>query len=190
MALVIARTGTLAWLLILPTGLALGMLAVPKQELQNALKLRREHMMFEVPFVLDTLSVNILARNNLIQGLEATVARPEGGYLTRELLQVVEDNAKNGRLQEALKRMAARNNDAPFVSRIALRLAMSEDTGAGVVKALQATGDRATETVENLIQSRGEENNMVMIVPCMIALFGVMAAVLGPSMGSLMNFIK
>ena len=179
-------TESLLGLLLVPAALALGMYQLPRMEIVNDLAKRREQMMFEVPYVLDKLTVNIIANNNLIQGLERTVEQANGGYLLREFLQVVEDNAKNARLQDAFRRMAKRNDDVPMVVRIAMRLAMTEETGAAVVKALQATGDRAIEQVENLIQTRGEQNNLLMIAPSMLALMGVLIAVAGPSIGPML----
>lgn len=173
--------GSLLPLLSLPIVLSACGFFLPKWELNADLAQRREQMLFEVPYVLDKLCVNILATNSVIMGLEKTVERAEGGYLMREMLQVVEDNAKNGRLQQAFQRMADRNTDAPLVSRVALRLAMSEETGANIVRALQSTGDRAIEVVENMIQERGERNNLLMVAPSMIALLGVLIAIVGPS---------
>ena len=185
--LVIATTTeSLIGLLLIPAVLSAGMYQLPKIEITNDLARRREQMMFEVPYVLDKLTVNIIANNNLIQGMERTVQQANGGYLLREFLQVVEDNAKNTGLQNAFLRMARRNEDVPMVVRIAMRLAMTEETGAAVVNALQATGDRAIELVENLIQTRGEQNNLMMVAPSMLALLGVLIAVAGPSIGPML----
>jgi pilus assembly protein TadC len=116
---------SLVGLLIIPAALSFGMYQLPRMELTSDLARRREQMMFEVPYVLDKLTVNIIANNNLIQGMERTVEQARGGYLLREFLQVVEDNAKNAGLQRAFLRMAQRNDDVPMVVRIAMRLAMT-----------------------------------------------------------------
>lgn len=79
-----------------------------------------EQIVFEVPYVIDQLTVNLLAHNeDLITALQAMMKRPEGGYLVREFLQVVTDNARSGQIGRALKRMAERNSDLPVVVRIA-----------------------------------------------------------------------
>lgn len=187
---IVTTGGSLLAMLILPLTFSALLYQLPKWELQADLVKRREQMMFEMPYLLDKLSINILAKSNLIQGLEETVARPEGGYLMRELLQVVEDNATSNNVQAALRRMAERNADVPTVVRVALRLAMAEETGASVVKALQSAGDRAVDAVENMIQSRGEQNNMLMVAPSMIALIGVLIAMAGPAISPMLSLLK
>ena len=178
-------------LLVLPMILGpLGYL-LPRLELQADLKRRSEHIFFEVPYALDRLGINILShQGDLVEGLKAMLKRPEGGYLMRELLQVVEDNAKAGHLDRALKRMAERNSDVPIVVRIAELLAHSQEAGTDLAQALQDIGDRAVDEVESLIRGRGEENSQLMVAPSIIALSGIFIALLGPSMLDLMNFLK
>ncbi|NJM40711.1 MAG: hypothetical protein HC853_08035 [Anaerolineae bacterium] len=178
-------------LLVLPMLLGLLGFALPRLELQADLKRRSERIFFEVPYTLDRLSVNILShQGDLVEGLKATLKRPEGGYLIRELLQVVEDNAKAGHLDRALQRMAERNSDVPLVVRIAELLAHSQEAGTDLAQALQDIGDRAIDDVESLIRKRGEENSQLMVAPSIIALSGIFIALLGPSMLDLMNFLQ
>lgn len=178
-------------LLLLPIGLGLLGYLLPRLELQADLKRRNERIFFEVPYALDRLGVNVMShQGDLVEGLKATLKRPEGGYLMRELLQVVEDNAKAGHLDRALQRMAERNNDVPIVVRIAELLAHSQEAGTDLVQALQDIGDRAVDEVESLIRARGEENSQLMVAPSIIALSGIFIALLGPSMLDLMNFVQ
>jgi hypothetical protein len=177
-------------LLALPLGLSALGYALPKFDLQGRLKNRREQMLFEVPYLLDRLNVNVTAERSLAQGLITMVSTPQGGYLMREFRQVVEDYLKNARLVDALRRMAARNAGVPLIERIAERLSLSEETGADTVMAMQVIGTRAYEMVENLVQERGEQNNTLMIVPTLIALVGILVAIAGPSLLSLMQFFK
>jgi hypothetical protein len=178
-------------LLFLPMGLGLLGFVLPRLELQADLKRRSERIFFEVPYALDRLEVNVLShQGDLVEGLKATLKRPEGGYLMRELLQVVEDNAKAGHLDRALQRMAERNSDVPLVVRIAELLAHSQEAGTDLVQALQDIGNRAVDEVESLIRARGEENSQLMVAPSIIALSGIFVALLGPSMLDLMNFVQ
>ncbi len=101
----------------------------------------------------------------------------------RELLQVVEDNAKAGHLDRALARMAERNVDVPIVVRIAALLAHSQEAGTDLVQALSDIGDRAVDEVESLIRKRGEENSQLMVAPSILALSGIFIALLGPNDG-------
>ena len=190
-------TGGLVFMLALPLGLSLLGYWVPRLELQHDLQRRAERMAFEAPYLLDRLGVNLLARHgDLVDALYATLkpasnraatgrtpgTSATGGYLARELLQVVADNAKAGHLDRALERMAERNRDVPLVARIAELLAHAQKGGVDLIPALQALGDRATEEVENRIRRRGEENSQAMLAPSVIALAGVMAVMLGPAL--------
>jgi Flp pilus assembly protein TadB len=178
-------------LLILPMLLGLLGYILPRLELQADLKRRSERIFFEVPYALDRLGVNVMSQQgDLVEGLKATLKRPEGGYLMRELLQVVEDNTKAGHIDHALRRMAERNADVPIVVRIAELLAHSQEAGTDLVQALQDIGDRAVDEVESLIRARGEENSQLMVAPSIIALSGIFVALLGPSMLDLMNFVQ
>ncbi|NJM41951.1 MAG: hypothetical protein HC853_14935, partial [Anaerolineae bacterium] len=103
-----AASGTLLPVLLFPLVLSLLGFWLPTWELRGDLARRREQLLFELPFVLDTLSVNVLAKNSIVQGLNATVQVPNGGYLIRELLQVALDYQKSKRLRESLERMATR----------------------------------------------------------------------------------
>ena len=184
--------GGLAFMLALPLALSLLGYLLPRLELQHDLQHRAERMAFEAPYLLDRLGVNLLARNgDLVDALYATLKpssspatanRAPGGYLAREFLQVVADNAKAGHLDRALDRMAERNRDVPLVARIADLLAHAQKGGVDLIPALQALGDRAMEEVENRIRRRGEENSQAMLAPSVIALAGVMAVMLGPAL--------
>lgn len=191
LGLLAAANGLAILLLLLPLALSMGGFFLPRWELQSDLKQRAESIFFEVPYMLDRLSVNLVARKgDLVDSLNATLMRPEGGYLVRELLQVVEDNAKAGHIEKALERMARRNRDIPIVVRLAELLANSQHGAVDLGQALQTIGDRASEEVENRIRRRGEENSQAMIVPSMIALVGIMLVMLGPAfidLGSLMR---
>ena len=186
-ALAAAGGGALG-LLALPLGLSALGYALPRFDLQGRLKVRREQMLFELPYLLDRLNVHVTAERSLAQGLITMASFPEGGYLMREFRQVAEDYLKNARLVDALRRMAVRNVDVPLIERIAERLSLSEETGADTVKAMQVIGTRAYELVENLVQERGEQNNALMIVPTLIALIGILVAIAGPSFLSLVQF--
>lgn len=181
----LAANGLILSLLLLPPLLGLLGYNAPRLHVDSLLKTRREAMLFEIPYLLDRLSICYAAERSLSQGLIALTSVPEGGYLMREFRQVTEDYLKNTRLQEALRRMASRNADVPLVERIAERLAMAEETGADSLKAMQVIGTRASEMVENLIGERGEQNNTLMIVPTLIALTGIFIAVAGSSLASL-----
>ena len=50
--------------------------------------------------------------------------------------------------------------------------------------------DRAQRDVENLIQTRGNQNSTLMVVPTIVALIGILAAVAGPSMYALSSFFQ
>jgi pilus assembly protein TadC len=191
LGLLTAANGLPVLLLLLPLSLSLGGFFLPRWELQHDLKQRAESIFFEVPYMLDRLGVNLAARKgDLVDSLTATLARPEGGYLTRELLQVVEDNAKAGHIDRALERMAQRNHDIPIVVRLAELLANSQHGAVDLSQSLQAIGDRATEEVENRIRRRGEENSQAMIVPSMLALAGVMFVMLGPALIDLGSLLR
>ncbi|MCL5998681.1 MAG: type II secretion system F family protein [Chloroflexi bacterium] len=177
--------GIVLGLLLLPPVLGLLGFYAPGLHVTSLLKQRREEMLFEIPYVLDRLNVCYAAERSLSQGLIAMTSVPEGGFLMREFRQVTEDYLKNTRLQEALQRMATRNADVPLIERIAERLAMTEETGADSMKAMQVIGARAGEMVENMISERGEQNNTLMIVPTLIALIGIFIAVAGPSLASI-----
>jgi hypothetical protein len=184
-----AASGAFAAVLALPLILSLIGYNLPRLQLASMLKARREQMLFEAPYLLDRLNISVMAERSLAQGLIALVSVPEGGHLMREFRQVAEDYLKNARLVDAFGRMAGRNTDVPLVERIASRLTLSEETGADVVKAMQVIGNRAHEMVENLIQERGEQNNTLMIVPTIIALIGIFAAIAGPSLLSMRTFL-
>lgn len=177
--------GMVLGLLLLPPVLGLLGFHAPGLHVTSMLKQRREEMLFEIPYILDCLNVCYAAERSLSQGLIAMTSVPEGGFLMREFRQVTEDYLKNARLQEALQRMAARNADVPLIERIAERLAMTEETGADSMKAMQVIGARAGEMVENMISERGEQNNTLMIVPTLIALIGIFIAVAGPSLAGI-----
>ena len=180
---------SLLWpLLVLPLACSLVGYALPTWQLRADLAERREQMLFEIPAALDTLSVNILFKKNIVQGLIETVRMPEGGYVMRELLQVALDYQKTKRMTEAFNHMAERNADVPALVRIAQRLAMAESTGAPVTAALQSAAGRATRTLHNLIQRRGTQNNALIAAPSMIAVLGVLIAVAGPQVAALMQF--
>lgn len=189
--LLAAGNGLLLMLLVLPLGLSILGYFLPQLELQRELKQRAEHIFFEVPYALDRLGINVLAHNgDLVEGLRATLQRPEGGYLMRELLQVVEDTARGGRIEDALNRMGERNREIPIMVRVAELLANSQRGALDLVQSLQQIGDRATEEVENLIRRRGEENSQAMVAPSMLALIGIMAALIGPSLMELARFVR
>jgi pilus assembly protein TadC len=191
LGLLAAANGLPILLLALPLSLSLGGFFLPRWELQSDLKQRAESIFFEVPYMLDRLSVNLAARKgDLVDSLNATLMRPEGGYLVRELLQVVEDNAKAGHIEKALERMARRNRDIPIVVRLSELLANSQHGAVDLGQALQTIGDRASEEVENRIRRRGEENSQAMIVPSMIALIGIMLVMLGPAFIDLGTLIR
>jgi hypothetical protein len=61
--------------------------------------------------------------------------------------------------------------------------------GTASVDALHVIADRAQTTVENRIEKRGQQNSTLMIVPTIIALIGIVGAVAGPSLYSLMGFL-
>lgn len=186
---VLLTTMLLLWpLLVFPLVCSLIGYVLPTWQLRTDLAQRREQMLFEIPAALDMLSVNILFKKNIAQGLIETVRMPEGGYVMRELLQVALDYQKTKRLVEAFHHMAARNADVPALVRIAQRLAMAESTGAPVTAALQAAADRATRTLHNLIQQRGTQNNALIAAPSMLAVLGVLIAVAGPQVAALMQF--
>ena len=182
---VLAANGALLALLLLPSLLGVLGFNLPRLQIVSMLKQRREEMLFEVPYVLDRLNVCYATERSLPQGLIAMTSVPEGGYLMREFRQVTEDYLKNTRLQDAFRRMAERNDDVPLIQRIAERLAMTEETGADSIKAMQVIGTRAGEMVENMISERGEQNNTLMIVPTILALSGIFIAVAGPSLASI-----
>jgi hypothetical protein len=181
----LTANGSPIWLLLFPPGLGVLGYHAPRLQLAGALQRRREQMLFEVPYVLDRLNVCYAAERSQPQGLIAMTSVPEGGYLMREFRQVTEDYLKNTRLQDAFQRMAQRNADVPLIERIAGRLAMTEETGADSIKAMQVIGNRAGELVENLISERGEQNNTLMVVPTLLALIGIFIAIAGPSLFSL-----
>jgi hypothetical protein len=114
-----------------------------------------------------------------------TVGMGGGGFFARELMQVYAENLKNGDLKAALLRMAARNAEVSLAARFAERLAMSYESGASLIAALTDIGARANEVVENMIQTRGEQNLQAMIVPSAIALAGVFAAIGAPAITSI-----
>lgn len=120
-------------------------------------------------------------REAMTTRMVAVVGSGGGGYFARELMQVYAESLKNGNLKAALLRMAERNADVPLVARCAERLAMSYESGASLVAALQDIGKRANDVVENLIQARGEENLQAMIAPSAIALAGVFVAIGAPA---------
>ena len=190
LGLIPAASGFLLPLLIVPLCLSVVGYLWPQMALKRALAQRAEQIVFEVPYVLDQLSVNLLAHNeDLITALQVMLKRPEGGYLVREFLQVVTDNAKSGQIGQALKRMAERNSDVPVVVRIAELLAHSLNGSMGLTGALQEIGDRAMDDLESLIRRRGEENGQAMVAPSAIALIGIMLALLGPALIELMRFL-
>jgi len=169
--------------------LALGFIGyqVPRIQINDKLKRRREEMLFELPYTLDRLGVATVAERSLGQGLVVTFSAVEGGYLAREFRQVVADYLRAGRLVEALERMARRNSDVELVARAAERLAMAEREGTDVLNALRIVGERARVLVETMIEERGEQNQTLMIVPTLVALFGIVIAVAGPSVALLIG---
>jgi len=186
-----AGNGLLLMVLIAPLALSVLGFHLPQLELKQELKQRAEQIFFEVPYALDRLGINVLAHNgDLVEGLRATLQRPEGGYLMRELLQVVEDTARGGRIEDALRRMGERNRDIPIMVRLADLLVNSQRGALGLVQSLQHIGDRATEEIDNLIRRRGEENSQAMVAPSMLALIGIMAALIGPSLMALGSFVR
>ena len=185
-----AAGGTPLFLLALPAGLGLLGYTTPKRSVHSALQRRREQMLFEVPYLLDRLAVNVLSERSLSQGLVAMVSAPDGsrdstvesGYLMRELHQVAEDYLKSAGLADAFGRMAERNRDVPLVERFAQRVRMSEETGASITQALSIIGDRARAMVENTVRQRGEENSQLMIVPTMLSLLGIFIVIAAPTL--------
>jgi hypothetical protein len=168
--------------LIFPLALGFAGYQVPKWEINGKLKRRREQMLFELPYTLDRLGVATVAERSLGQGLVVTFSAPIGGYLAREFRQVVADYLRAGRLVEALESMARRNSDVELVARAAERLAMAEREGTDVLSAMQVISERARVTVETMIEERGEQNQTLMIAPTLVALFGIVIAVAGPSL--------
>lgn len=186
-----AGNGLLLMMLILPLGLSILGYFLPQIELRHELKQRAEQIVFEVPYALDRLGINVLAHNgDLVEGLRTTLQRPEGGYLMRELLQVIEDTARGSPIAQALARMGERNREIPIMVRIAELLTNSQRGALDLAQSLQNIGDRATEEVENMIRRRGEENSQAMVAPSMIALIGIMAALIGPSLLELGRFVR
>jgi len=48
-------------------------------------------------------------------------------------------------------------------------------------------GERARVLVETMIEERGEQNQTLMIAPTLVALFGIVIAVAGPSVALLIG---
>ncbi len=191
LGLLAASEGLGLLLLILPLSFSVGGYFLPKLELQSDLRRRAESIFFEVPYVLDRLGVSLVSHNNdLVEGLNALLQRPEGGYLMRELLQVVEDNAKSGHIERALARMAERNRDISVVVRVAELLINSQRGAMNLNQSLQDVGDRSVDEVENRIRRRGEENSQAMIVPSLISLIGIMVVMLGPAWADLSTLMR
>jgi hypothetical protein len=161
----------------------------PKQDVQRRLAERRDSMLFEAPFLFDRLAANYLAKQSLIQALIHLTSAPDGGYLMRELRQVVEDYLKkvgSTQFSAALERMAERNADVPIIQRFCERLILTEDEGAQLLSALNVMDERARALVENRVRQCGAENQALLIVPTLIALAGVMA-IIGAPMLALIN---
>jgi len=191
LGLLFASGGNLLLLLMLPLALSVLLYHLPRLGLKADLKNRSEQIFFEVPYVLDRLGVSLVANNgDLVTALSELLRRPEGGFLMRELLQVVEDNAKAGHLEQVLERMAQRNKEVTMVVRLAELLINSQKGAANLIQSLQDIGDRAVIEVENRITKRGEENSQAMVGPSMIALTGVLVALLGPSFIDLLKFAR
>ncbi|NJM41837.1 MAG: hypothetical protein HC853_14300 [Anaerolineae bacterium] len=189
LGLVLANSGNLLALLILPLAFSVFLYHMPKVGLKLDLKSRAEQIFFEVPYVLDRLGVSLVANHgDLLTALKKLLTRPEGGYLMRELLQVVVDHGKSMRLDYALERMAERNKDVTMVVRLTELLINSQKGGLDLIESLQDIGDRAVTEVENMITKRGEENSQTMVGPSTIALMGVIVALLGPSFIDLIKF--
>jgi hypothetical protein len=182
LALALVNAGFPIFALLFPPALGLVGYQVPRIQINDKLKRRREGMLFELPYTLDRLGVATVAERSLGQGLVVTFSAPEGGYLAREFRQVVADYLRAGRLIEALERMARRNSDAELVARAAERLAMAEREGTDVLNAMRIVGERARVLVETMIEERGEQNQTLMIAPTLVALFGIVVAVAGPSL--------
>ena len=191
LGLMAASRGGLWPVFVLPLGLSVLGYYLPKLGLKTDLSNRSEQIFFEVPYVLDRLGVSLVANNgDLVTALSTLLRRPEGGFLMRELLQVVEDNAKAGHLEQTLERMAQRNKEVTMVVRLAELLINSQKGAANLIQSLQDIGDRAVIEVENRITKRGEENSQAMVGPSMIALTGVLISLLGPSFINLIKFAR
>lgn len=167
----------------------------PVAMVRSTLAARREQILFEAPYVLNRLIVFLTMDATVSNAILNIAGRTErggvaaGGYLVRELRQVAEDYQFWGSLPKAVNAMIARNDDVPIVQRIGERLLMSYD-GAASVDALKVIADRAQREVENLIQTRGNQNSTLMIVPTIVALLGIVAAVAGPSLYALGTFLQ
>lgn len=194
LAVALTATGApLIVLFVLPLAFALPNYLAPKMLLKSILDTRREQMVFEAPYVLNRLIVYLTLRGTVADALLNIAGATErggdamGGYLVRELRQTASDYLFWGSMTKALDAMVSRNDDVPIVQRIAERMSL-HNQGTSSVDALHVIADRAQTTVENLIEKRGQQNSTLMIVPTIIALIGIVGAVAGPSLYSLMGF--
>jgi hypothetical protein len=195
LAVALTATGApLIVLFVLPLAFAIPNYLAPKMLLKSMLDTRREQMVFEAPYVLNRLIVYLTMRGTVadallnIAGVTERGGDAMGGYLVRELRQTASDYLFWGSMTKALDAMVARNDDVPIAQRIAERMSL-HNQGTASVDALHVIADRAQTTVENRIEKRGQQNSTLMIVPTIIALIGIVGAVAGPSLYSLMGFL-
>jgi hypothetical protein len=195
LAVALTATGApLIVLFVLPLTFAIPNYLAPKMLLKSMLDIRREQMVFEAPYVLNRLIVYLTLRGTVADALLNIAGATErggdamGGYLVRELRQTASDYLFWGSMTKALDAMVVRNDDVPIAQRIAERMSL-HNQGTSSVDALHVIADRAQTTVENLIEKRGQQNSTLMIVPTIIALIGIVGAVVGPSLYSLMGFL-
>ena len=199
-------------LLILPLGLSLLGYWTPKLTLISRLKARCDLMLFDAPYVFDRLAVAVMSNHNdLLEGMKGMVADdetsreqqqaeadvatrlslikatsvPEGGYLMRELRLVAERSMHGMSVAESFYEMAERNTDVPLIEQFCSRMSVLHPSGLSVVDSLRALGDRAAEMVEDAIETRSAQNEAMMIVPTFIALIGMGAVIVGPSIAIL-----
>jgi hypothetical protein len=195
-------------LVALPLGLAFLGYTYPRLTLSSRLSARREQMLFEAPYVFDRLSIAVMSSNNSLftalqrlsedalpedrqkevefhvrTQLTKVTSVPEGGYLMRELRLVIERCIHEVMpLSQSFGIMARRNADVPLLEQFCNRMCILEPGGLNVTEALRSIGDRATEIVDDLIETRSGQNTALMITPTLIALIGMALVVAGPSL--------
>lgn len=175
----IVSIGLPAKVLIVLFGLVLGIL-VPRYYLKSRIKKRQEGIRYQLPDVMDLLSVSVEAGLGFDAALLHVCERSEGPFI-EELMVVYREIRMGKPRREALKAMGERNN-VEELKTFTGSMAQAEQLGIPIRNVLNAQSDQLRLRRRQRAEEKAMKAPIKMMIPLVVFIFPVLFIILmGPA---------
>lgn len=152
---------------------------IPNLILSSHIQEREKHIVRELPYILDLLTVSVEAGLDFMQAIERVINTMKSGTLVQEL-NVMHQGLQVGKSRRQVLRDLAFRTEVADVKAVVSALVQAEQLGTGIGTVLRTVSTQARTQRSQRAEKMAGEATVKLLFPLMLVFAAVMLMVIGP----------